>query len=55
MFKITSRFYVIYGDGIPIYVGYTNRTVKQRFKEHKISKYFSDFDEVRVEELKKRS
>jgi len=53
MFKITSRFYVIYGDGIPIYVGYTNRTVKQRFKEHKISKDFSDFDEVRVEELKK--
>ena len=29
MFKITSRFYVIYGDGIPIYVGYTNRTVKK--------------------------
>jgi len=53
MFKITSRFYVIYGDGIPIYVGYTNRTVKQRFSEHKKSKDFSDFDEVRVEELKK--
>jgi len=53
MFKITSRFYVIYGEGTPIYVGYTNRTVKQRFREHKISKDFSDFDEVRVEELKK--
>ena len=53
MFKINSRFYVIYGDGTPIYVGYTNRTVKQRFKEHKISKDFSDFDEVRVKELKK--
>jgi len=53
MFKITSRFYVIYGDGIPIYVGYTNRTVKQRFREHKISKDFSYFDGVRVEELKK--
>ncbi|QBJ03444.1 hypothetical protein HWC08_gp094 [Lactobacillus phage 521B] len=51
MFKITSRFYVIYGDGIPIYVGYTNRTVKQRFREHKEDKDFSDY-EVRVEELK---
>lgn len=53
MFKITSRFYVIYGDGIPIYVGYTNRTVRQRFSEHKKAKDFSDFDEVRVTELKK--
>jgi len=52
MFNITSRFYVIYGDGIPIYVGYTNRTVKQRFKEHKEDKDFSDYEEVHVEELK---
>ena len=51
MFKITSRFYVIYGDGVPIYVGYTNRTVKQRFSEHKISKDFSDYEDVHVEEL----
>jgi len=53
MFKIKSRFYVIYGDGVPIYVGYTNRTVKQRFLEHKRDKDFFDFDEVKVEELKK--
>jgi len=53
MFKITSRFYVIYGDNVPIYVGYTNRTVKQRFSEHKISKDFSGYEDVHVEELKK--
>ena len=53
MFKIKSRFYVIYGDGKPIYVGYTNRTIHQRFTEHKRDKDFSDYDEVRVEELKK--
>lgn len=51
-FKITSRFYVIYGDDKPIYVGYTNRTVKQRFKEHKEDKDFSDFFEVKSVELK---
>lgn len=53
MFKINSRFYVIYGDGTPIYVGYTNRTVKQRFSEHQKDKDFSDYEEVHVEELKK--
>ena len=52
MFKIRSRFYVIYGDSVPIYVGYTNRTVKQRFAEHKRSKDFSDYDTVEVKELK---
>lgn len=52
MFKITSRFYVIYGDGVPIYVGYTNRTVKQRFAEHKEDKDFSEYNKVHVEELK---
>ena len=52
MFKIRSRFYVIYGDGVPIYVGYTNRTVKQRFAEHRRSKDFSDYDVVEVKELK---
>ena len=52
MFKIRSRFYVIYGDNVPIYVGYTNRTVKQRFAEHKRSKDFSDYDTVEVKELK---
>ena len=53
MFKIVSRFYVIYGDGVPIYVGYTNRTVKQRFAEHKEDKDFSDYEDVHVKELKK--
>ena len=52
MFKIKSRFYIIYGDDVPIYVGYTNRTVKQRFAEHKRSKDFSDYDIVEVRELK---
>jgi len=52
MFKIKSIFYVIYGDCVPIYVGYTNRTVKQRFAEHKRSKDFSDYDTVEVKELK---
>lgn len=52
MFKIKSRFYVIYGDSVPIYVGYTNRTVKQRFAEHKRSKDLSDYDVVEVKELK---
>jgi len=50
-FKITSRFYVIYGDYVPIYVGYTNRTVKQRFKEHKEDKDFTDYASVEVKEL----
>jgi len=50
-FKIVSRFYVIYGDDEPIYVGYTNRTVKQRFKEHQKDKDFSEYDNVEVKEL----
>lgn len=49
--KIVSRFYVIYGDGKPIYVGYTNRTVKKRFKEHQHDKDFSDFNKVEVKEI----
>lgn len=52
MFKIKSKFYVIYGDGAPIYVGFTSRTVSQRFSEHKKGKDFSDYDEVKVKELK---
>ena len=51
MFKITSRFYVIHGDGKPIYVGYTNRTVKQRFVEHCKDKDFSGYNRVYVKEL----
>lgn len=50
-FKITSRFYVIYGDCEPVYVGYTNRTVRQRFVEHKHDKDFSDYDNIEVKEL----
>lgn len=50
-FKITSRFYVIYGDYEPIYVGYTNRAVRQRFAEHKHDKDFSDYDNIEVKEL----
>ena len=50
-FKITSRFYVIYGDYEPIYVGYTNRTVRQRFMEHKRDKDFSEYSSVEVKEL----
>ena len=50
-FKIVSRFYVIYGDYEPIYVGYTNRTIKQRFKEHQKDKDFSDYENVEVKEL----
>lgn len=52
MFKIKSKFYVIYGDGVPIYVGFTSRTVRQRFSEHIKSKDFSDYEEVEVKELK---
>lgn len=52
MFKIKSKFYVIYGDGVPIYVGFTGRTVRQRFLEHKRDKDFSEYDEVKVKELK---
>jgi len=52
MFKIKSKFYVIYGDGVPIYVGFTSRKVCERFSEHKKSKDFSDYDEIKVEELK---
>ena len=50
-FKITSRFYIIYGDYEPIYVGYTNRTVRQRFMEHKRDKDFSEYGNVKVKEL----
>ena len=36
---------------MPIYVGYTNRTVRQRFMEHKRDKGFSDYGNVEVKEL----
>jgi len=50
---ITSRFYLIKGDDKPIYVGFTNRTLKQRFAEHKADKDFSQFDKVTIEQLDK--
>lgn len=34
MKKIISRFYLITIDNKPVYVGYTNRTIKKRFREH---------------------
>ena len=52
--KIISRFYVIYGDNTPIYVGYTNRTVRQRFKEHQKDKDFSSYSKVEVKEVDKQ-
>ena len=48
---IKSKFYLIRGDGKPIYVGFTNRPIKQRFSEHKIDKDFSSYDKVTVEKI----
>lgn len=50
---IISRFYIIYGDDKPIYVGYTNRSVSQRFSEHKRNKDFSNYKNVYVKEVDK--
>ena len=33
--QLTSRFYLITLRRQPVYVGYTNRPIKQRFAEHK--------------------
>lgn len=44
MNKIVSNFYLIRLDGKPVYVGYTNRTIKQRFSEHKRDKDFGDVE-----------
>ena len=38
MKNIISKFYVIKINDTPIYVGFTNRTLKQRLREHKIFK-----------------
>lgn len=48
---IRSRFYLIRGDTVPIYVGYTNRPIKQRFAEHKKDKDFSQYAEVTIEQI----
>lgn len=42
MNKIISNFYLIRLDGEPVYVGYTNRPIKTRFKEHLRDKDFGD-------------
>ena len=47
MNKIISRFYLITIDNKPVYVGYTNRTVKQRFREHIKDKNLSEGAEVK--------
>jgi len=48
---IKSKFYLIRGDGEPIYVGFTNRPIKQRFAEHKADKDFSDYENVTIEKI----
>jgi len=48
---IKSKFYLIRGDGEPIYVGFTNRPIKQRFSEHKADKDFSGYEKVIIEKL----
>lgn len=40
--QLVSRFYLITLRGQPVYVGYTNRPIKQRFAEHKRDKDFGD-------------
>lgn len=52
MDKIVSNFYLIRVDGTPVYVGYTNRPIKARFREHLRDKDFGD-GEVTLEGLGK--
>ena len=53
MNKIISRFYLITIDNKPVYVGYTNRTVKQRFREHIKDKDLPEGAEVKqIDKLK---
>lgn len=40
--QLVSRFYLITLRGQPVYVGYTNRLIKQRFAEHKHDKDFGN-------------
>lgn len=48
---IKSKFYLIRGDGIPIYVGFTNRSISKRFSEHKADKDFSGYSRVTIEKV----
>ena len=50
MKALKSNFYLIKVDDKPVYVGYTNRPIKTRFREHLHDKDFGD-GEVTVEEL----
>lgn len=50
MNKIVSNFYLIKVGGKPSYVGYTNRSIKTRFKEHLRDKDFGD-ESVELERL----
>lgn len=50
MDKIVSNFYLIKVGGKPSYVGYTNRSIETRFKEHKRDKDFGD-EYVSIENL----
>ena len=38
--KLTSNFYEILVNDVPVYIGYTNRTIEERFKEHLRDKNF---------------
>ena len=50
MKALKSNFYLIKVDNTPVYIGYTNRPIKTRFREHLHDKDFGD-GEVTVEEL----
>lgn len=50
MKALKSNFYLIKVDNTPVYIGYTNRPIKTRFKEHLHDKDFGD-GKVTVEEL----
>lgn len=50
MKALKSNFYLIRVDNTPVYIGYTNRPIKTRFREHLHDKDFGD-GEVTVEEL----
>lgn len=49
--QIVSRFYLITVGGNPIYVGFTNREITTRFREHKHDKELPD--NARVQEIDK--
>ena len=50
MKALKSNFYLIKVDNTPVYIGYTNRPIKTRFREHLHDKDFGD-GKVTVEEL----